>query len=406
MTLRNVVFAAPFPLETTMRFARAAARLHRVRLLGVMQEMPRGDDARIFADIVRVDDGLSAQAILNACRLLEHRYGRIERLVGVLEALQVQLAEVRSVMGIPGTDPHTATLFREKALMKDTLRAHGLPTARHRLLRSWADAEAFAREVGFPIVLKPPAGMGAKVTFRVSDWAALRSAMEAARPSPEHPVLAEEFLKGREFSLETITIGGEPRFISISHYMPSCLEVLENPWIQWTCLLPRDISGPEYDAPKRMGVAAVRALGLEHGFTHMEWFQRTDGSLAIGEIAQRPPGANITKMVGLAHDFDPYHAWARAVIDHAFDGPYERKYAVGCAYLRGMGRGRVARVTGLEAAQRVVQGMVEEVKLPTIGAPKNDSYEGDGYVIIRHLDTEVVKRGLRAIIENVRVEYA
>ncbi|MCX7808526.1 MAG: hypothetical protein N2515_07945, partial [Deltaproteobacteria bacterium] len=108
MTLRNVVFAAPFPLETTMRFARAAARLHRVRLLGVMQEMPRGDDARIFADIVRVDDGLSAQAILNACRLLEHRYGRIERLVGVLEALQVQLAEVRSVMGIPGTDPHKA----------------------------------------------------------------------------------------------------------------------------------------------------------------------------------------------------------------------------------------------------------------------------------------------------------
>jgi hypothetical protein len=33
------------------------------------------------------------------------------------------------------------------------------------------------------------------------------------------------------------------------------------------------------------------------------------------------------------------------------------------------------------------------VNLPTVGAPKSDSYEGDGYVIVRHPDTDVVKRG-------------
>jgi hypothetical protein len=43
--MRNVMFAAPFPLETTLRFARAAARLDGVRLLGLVQEPPRGDDA-------------------------------------------------------------------------------------------------------------------------------------------------------------------------------------------------------------------------------------------------------------------------------------------------------------------------------------------------------------------------
>ena len=31
--MRNVIFAAPFPLDTTMRFARAASRLDGVRLL-------------------------------------------------------------------------------------------------------------------------------------------------------------------------------------------------------------------------------------------------------------------------------------------------------------------------------------------------------------------------------------
>ena len=48
--MRNVVFVAPFPLETTMRFARAAAGLAGVRLLGIVQEPPRGGDASLFAD--------------------------------------------------------------------------------------------------------------------------------------------------------------------------------------------------------------------------------------------------------------------------------------------------------------------------------------------------------------------
>ncbi len=406
MAIRNVVFAAPFPLETTMRFARAAARLQGVRLLAVMQESPKGEDARIFSDVVRVSDGLSAQDLVDACRVLARRHGPIHRLTGILEPLQVQLAEARTVLGIAGTDPRTADLFRDKARMKDALRAAGLPAARHKLVSSWADAEGFVNDVGFPIVMKPPAGMGAKATFRVNDVGALRGALEAIQPSPERPVLAEEFLKGREFSFETLTIAGQPQFHSISHYLPSCLEVLENPWIQWTCLLPRDISGPEYEAPRKMGLAAVSALGLDSGFTHMEWFQRSDESLAIGEIAQRPPGANITRMTGLAHDFDPYRAWARAVIDQAFDGPYERKYAVGCAYLRGIGRGRIARVDGIEAAQEKVAGLVEEAKLPTVGAPKSDSYEGDGYVILRHRDTDVVRAALKAVVETIRVHYA
>jgi hypothetical protein len=403
--MRPVVFAAPFPLETTMRFARAAAKLPNVRLLGVMQELPKGDDARIFADLVRVTDGLSTRDLIEAIEVLRRRHGHPYRIVGILEPLQVQLAEARRHFGVPGTDPRTATLFRDKARMKDALRAAGLPCARHALLGGVRDGERFAQQVGFPIVLKPPAGMGAKSTFRVSSLDQLRSAIEGMRVSPQHPVLAEEFLRGQEYSFETITVGGRVRFHSISRYLPSPLEVLENPWIQWVCLLPREL-GSEYDDVRQIGVRAIEILGLENGFTHMEWFRRADGSVAIGEIAQRPPGANITRMTGLAHDFDPYVAWARAVIDEAFDGPYPRRWAVGCAFFRGMGRGRVARVEGVREANQKVGELVVEAKLPTNGAPKSDSYEGDGYAIVRARDTETVERALKLLIETVRVYYA
>jgi formate-dependent phosphoribosylglycinamide formyltransferase (GAR transformylase) len=393
-------------METTLRFARALARLSGVRLLGVWQEAPRGDDARIFSEIALVKDGLNTAQLIEAVSRLRAKYGPPHRILGVLEALQVQLAEVRQAFGVAGPDPRTADLFRDKARMKDALRAAGIPVARHRLLHRPEDADAFVREVGFPIVLKPPAGMGCKATWRVNSPEDLREAVAASRPSPQNPTLAEEFLRGREYSFETITIGGQPRFHSISHYLPTPLEVMENEWIQWCVMLPRDIYGPEYDDIRAVGIKVIQTLGLEDGVTHMEWFRRADGSIAVGEIAARPPGANIVRLTGLAYDVDLYLGWARAVVDGAWDGPWKRQYATGCAFLRGSGRGRVAAVHGVEAAQRAIGSVVAEAKLPTVGAPKSDSYEGDGYVIVRHPDTEVVRKALKIAIETIQVHYA
>jgi biotin carboxylase len=404
--MRNVIFAAPFPLQTTMRFARAAARIPDVRLLGIAQELPNGDDKALFADAIRVGDGLDTAQLVDAAKTLRYRHGDIHRVLGILEPLQVQLAEVRRALGVEGTDPVTADLFRDKARMKDELRKHGLPCARHALLRSWADAEAFVGLVGLPIVLKPPAGMGCKATWRINSADELRAALRSLHAGPENPALAEEFLRGREYSFETITIGGEVKWTSFSRYLPTPLEVMETPWIQWCVLMPREMSGPELDGVQELGRATVEALGLDTGFTHMEWFRREDGSLAIGEIAARPPGANIVLCNSYVHDADFYRAWARAVIDGAFDGPYERKYAVGCAFLRGVGRGRVVRVAGVDEAQARVGKLVVDAKLPARGSFRSDSYEGDGYAIVRDPDVEAVKAALKTIIETIQIDYA
>ncbi len=111
-------------------------------------------------------------------------------------------------------------------------------------------------------------------------------------------------------------------------------------------------------------------------------------------------------MTGVAHDFDLYRAWARATVDGEFEAKTERRFAVGCAYLRGMGRGRVAQVTGVREVHEAVGKYIVEAKLPTVGAQKSDSYEGDGYVVVKHPDTEVVKKALKFVIDTVRVQYA
>jgi hypothetical protein len=248
--------------------------------------------------------------------------------------------------------------------------------------------------------------MGCKATWRISGDGELRGALAAMHASPEHPALAEEFLRGREYSFETITIGGKVRMTSLTRYFPAPLEVMETPWIQWVVVLPRAMDGAEFEGVHELGVGAVEALGLETGMTHMEWFRKDGGTLAIGEIAARPPGANIVRMNSFAHDVDMYRAWARAVVDDAFDGPYERKYAVGCAFLRGIGRGRVVDVRGVDLANEQVGRFVVEAKIPAHGTPKSDSYEGDGHVIVRDPDTEIVKRAMTEVIETIQIAYA
>ena len=152
----------------------------------------------------------------------------------------------------------------------------------------------------------------------------------------------------------------------MSRYLPSPLQVLENPWIQWCVLLPREIGGTEYDEIRDVAFRANEVLGLDSGLSHMEWFRRPDGSVAISEVGARPPGARITDLLSWAHDADFYRLWARLVVEGAFTPP-ERPYSSGAAYLRGMGRGRVATIEGLDEASRALGDLVVDARVPGRG---------------------------------------
>jgi hypothetical protein len=142
---RIVVFVAPFPSDVTMRFVRAVAKLDDVRLLGVVHTPPgEPEDAHLFHDVVRVTEPTSLQDVIDGVEVLRRRHGEPFRIVGILEAMMVQLAQARERHGVRGTSVKTAELFREKALMKDALRAAGLPVARHQLIASESEACAFA----------------------------------------------------------------------------------------------------------------------------------------------------------------------------------------------------------------------------------------------------------------------
>lgn len=401
-----VVFATPFLGVNTLRFIRAAAALPDVRL-GLVTASPAdaipADLRPQIAAHYGIKDGQDPQQIADATRWLTQKLGGCHRLIGMFEQLQVPLGEVRDALGIHGMGAAAARNFRDKAQMKDVLRQAGLPCARHRLVASPDAAAAFAAEVGYPLIIKPPAGAGSVSTHRVADEQELRRAIGSMNVGPHNLALCEEFMRGLERSFEVVSIEGRPVWHSLTMYDPPPIDVVRNPWIQWTVCLPREIDDPAFDDAKAAGYAALKALGMRTGISHMEWFRRVDGTVAISEIAARPPGAQIMRLMSFAGEVDFYDKWAKLVVHDTFEAP-ERKYAVGAAFLRGQGQGRVTAVRGLEEAQRKVAGLVVEAHLPDVGMYPTGSYEGEGYVIVRHPETAVVQQALRDIVSTVRVD--
>jgi len=403
--MRPVIFVAPYFLDATLRFVDAVSRLDDVRLGLVStdpeEKLPAGLRSRVVAHW-RIDDCLDPAQIAGAVHGLARRIGPPQRLIGTLEELQVPLAVARESLGIDGLGAEAARNFRDKARMKTVLENAGLPCARHRLAHTRSEAEGFAAEVGFPLVAKPQAGAGAKNTFRVDGAQQLEDVLTGMGSGP---VLLEEFVTGEEHSFDAAMVNGEPVFHSISRYYPSPLEVLREPWIQWCVLLPREIDVPEYDPIRRDGFASLKALGLTTGFAHMEWFRMEGGRVAISEVGARPPGAQFTTLMSFAHDVDMYRLWAGLAALDVFKAPL-RKYAVGCAYLRAQGQGRVRQVLGLDQIARELGPLVVEAKLPQAGQPTAGTYEGEGFLIVRHPDTAVVEDALKTIVTRIRVELA
>jgi hypothetical protein len=399
------VFVTPRPEGESVRAARAIGALDDAVVLGVAEALPDPAAADAFRDLEVVDDAHDPGQLIAAVRGLVGRWGGVDRIVVVHETLLAPAARASEALGLPGMSEATVLRSLDKSRLRHTLRRAGIGTACEQVLADAADARRFVDRVGFPMVVKPLTGGGGLATWRIGSREQLEQAMRLLQPSADRPILGAEYLRGQELCIDTVTLADEPRFHSLCLYEPTILDALEDPTIRWRCVMPRDISADRYRGFVEQGLAAVRALRVGDALTHLEGFLLDGGRVCFTDATLRPAGARIGPMLGLAYDVDPYRVWARVAVDGCFDGPWERRYAVGTVFLRGVGRGRVDRVEGLDEVRRRVGDDLVDSRVPRAGRPKSPSYTGDGYITVRHPETEVVRDHLDWIANTVLITY-
>lgn len=410
----HVVFIAPYFLQNTNRYVSAFAGLPGVSLSVISADPASSIPAAIRGGVTghyRVADVGDSAELIKALRALSAAHGPIDRLTGALEQLQLPMAEAREALDLPGLHIEGARRFRDKDKMKEVLRAHAVPVAASALVESAGGLRTFIDKVGYPIIVKPQAGLGSRSTHRIESDADLMALGQLGMiPTKQQPLQAEQFVRAREHTCETVTIEGKPVWRSGTRYFPTPLEVLENPWVQYCVLLPREVDSPWTDfAP--INQAALDALfGPNPGpagtaLTHMEWFLCDDGAMLVNEVGVRPPGVHIMPMMGLAHETNMIADWAELIAFDRFT-PRERKWAAGAAFFRGQGRGeRIVSVEGLDETLEAVGDCLIEARTPKVGQARASGYEGEGHAIVKHATTEGVKQALLTLVEGVRIRY-
>ena len=187
---------------------------------------------------------------------LHGRYGEDGTVQGALELMQLPYT---------GSGPLASSLAMDKIMTKRVWLQHRLPTPSFAVLTPDSDLERVARDIGLPLIIKPPhegSTLGVTRVDRVED---LRSAYQlAARYDTE--VLAEQFIHGRELTVPVLGKGKSARALPVIEIVaPEGNYDYEHKYVsdatQYLCPAPVDAVLEE--KLRRIAEEAYVALGCE-----------------------------------------------------------------------------------------------------------------------------------------------
>ncbi len=382
----NVLILSPGYPADMPEFTRGLAEAS-ARVIGVgdqpVEALPEPVKRSVF-------DYLTVRSLWDESHVVEEvrrrlRGQQIDRIECLWEPGIMLAARLREHFGVPGLSVADAHRFRDKEAMKSALDAANIRTPHHVSVNSVAACWEAAERIGYPLIVKPIAGAGSADTYRVENADELRAVLPRLQHVPT--ISVEEFVDGEEYTFDAISIGGEIAYYNVAWYRPRPLIARSNEWISPQVIALRDVDDPRLADGIAMGEKVLAALHFDTGFTHMEWYRKSDGEVVFGEIGARPPGAHQVDQMKWACDFDVFRAWGQAIVQGRIQETPHRRYNVATVYKRARGTGRITRWEGAEALQaRVGQHVVWNTLLRP-GQYRRDwkkTLVSDGFVMLRH----------------------
>jgi len=406
----HVLYLAPEHPLPHRDFVRALKAVG-ARVSGIGHRPRQGLDpeiARLLDDYEGVRSLFDEAAVRAAGEAIARRTP-LDRLEATDETLTLPAARLREALGVPGLSVRGAILCRDKTAMKEALRAGGIPCAASAAVSSPAAGFAFAEREGYPLIVKPRAGLGAQGTYRVENARELGQAMAALGLDREGApgaisVAIEEFVEGHEGFHDTLTVDGEVRHEFISHYYPSVLVAMQNRWISPQIVATNRMDAPGYKQVKELGRKVIELLGIGTAATHMEWFFGPKG-LKFSEIGARPPGERLWDLHCAGNEMDLYREWALAVTTGRTEARPSRRFAAGSVQVRPNMDGVYVGHEGLEAVRKLAEPWIFASSLPRPGtrtSPMRQGYLVNTWLRLKHPSYDVLCHLLNTISSTLK----
>jgi len=309
-------------------------------------------------------------------------------------------------------DPLRHLAYRDKRLMKQRVRAAGIPAARYCSLTSVEDEDGIAaveRELTFPVVIKPAAGFGAMSTIVVDEPAQLRSALSTMSFEPilrTHQLTVEEFVPGKEICVDGLWAGGTEIAFVVHPYYEGRLDAIGGHGIDGSHIV-RESDDPDlYRRLRALHHDVNRALAITDGPTHMEVFVQEDGHIVFSEIATRAGGGHGPMMISAYLGRNVWQLHADIAVDGAsVDKPTPVAHKVGAVNLRPK---RPGVVSSLPDERKLAEhpGVLAWQRLVSIGDRVTLTHQAEWLylVVLSTPDAEDYERLVTEVCDTFRIE--
>lgn len=318
--MKNVIFISPNFPTNYWQFCRELKK-NGMNVLGI-GDQPYDELTQNLKDSLneyyRVSNLENDDEVYRGIAFLTYKHGRIHWLESNNEYWLERDAKFR-------TDFHITSGFQEediprikyKSKMKEYYQKAGIPVARYHLVDDEEGCEAFIREVGYPVIVKPDNGVGAAHTYKLTDKEELLQFLQEKEADVSY--IMEEFIDAEVNSYDAIIDSqGNPLFETGNVTPNSIMDIVnheDNSIYYIVKNLPADV--------QKAGRAAVKSFGVKSRFVHFEFFRLLKdqhigkkGDVVALEVNMRPCGGFTPDMINYAHNTDVYKIWADMV---AFD---------------------------------------------------------------------------------------
>ncbi|HEY1352807.1 MAG TPA: ATP-grasp domain-containing protein [Ktedonobacteraceae bacterium] len=297
----------------------------------------------------------------------------------LLEIGLLPAAQVNDLLGLPGTALPIVRLLKDKWLMRQRLKTAGISPVRASRGSGREDLRDFTRTYGFPCITKPRDSTGSFGVSLVSGPEDIDRVWSAIQTLHLPDFLIEEYIEGRELSVEAFSFHGRhvvvaitekillPNFVEIGHVQPASLQVEERAAIE------------------TFVTHFLDTLGLQEGPSHTE-LKVTPGGLRVIESHNRNGGDRIVDLVEITTGVDLMSlaiAWSCGLGQELSRAPTPRAGAA--IRFFAPGPGTVVSIQGVEEVRE--DEHVVQLDLPLqVGdrvVPVRRSADRSGYLVVK-----------------------
>ena len=311
------------------------------------------------------------------------------------------IAKAAEVLGLPGIDTETAIRSTDKGEMIKAFAECGVEHPWYYIAKDTEQLQTVKDKLTYPCIVKPTDNAGSRgVKLIESEKSLAESYGYAVASSRSGAVIFEEYMQGREVSVEIIVKGGTPYVLAVTDKITTGAPH----FVEMGHTQPSSLPADKVEEIKDLACRAVKAVGINDGPAHVE-IMLTDKGAKMVELGARMGGDCITThLVPLSTGVDMIEATIRIACGEQADVDIKHSRGAAIRYIKAKS-GVIKEIVGVDKAG-AIPGVCEISFTKGVGdtvGKIGSSTDRVGFVIASGSDRESAVSVCEAALEKINV---